>query len=55
MNKDGKNAISKEQMKECLEEINLNISDKQLDEAFESVDDNGTGYIEYQEFYKKFM
>ena len=50
MDKDGKNAITKEQMKECLEEININISDEQLDEVFESVDDNGTGYIEYQEF-----
>ena len=50
MDKDGKNAITKEQMKECLEEINIKISDKHLDQVFESVDDNGTGYIEYQEF-----
>ena len=34
----------------CLEEINLSISDQELQKVFESVDDNGSGYIEYQEF-----
>ena len=50
MDKDGKNAISKEHMKECLEEINITISDKNLDKIFECADDNGSGFIEYQEF-----
>ena len=50
MDKEGKNAITKEEMKECLEEININLNDKELQKIFDSVDDNGTGYIEYQEF-----
>ena len=50
MDKDGKNAITKSEMKECLEEINISISDKELQKVFDSVDDNGSGYIEYQEF-----
>ena len=50
MDKDGKNAITKEEMKKCLEEININISDEELQKVFETVDNNGTGYIEYQEF-----
>ncbi len=50
MDKDGKNAITKEEMKKCLEEINLSITDQELQKVFESVDDNGSGYIEYQEF-----
>ena len=50
MDKEGKNAITKEEMKKCLEEINLSISDQELQKVFESVDDNGSGYIEYQEF-----
>jgi serine/threonine protein kinase len=50
MDKDGKNAITKEAMKECLKEINISISDKELQNVFDSVDDNGSGYIEYQEF-----
>ena len=50
MDKDGKNAITKEQLKKSLKEININITDKKLDQVFESVDDNGSGYIEYQEF-----
>ena len=50
MDKDGKNAITKEQMKQCLKEINIKISDEELQSVFESVDDNGSGYIEYQEF-----
>ena len=50
MDKEGKNAITKEAMKECLKEINISISDKELQNVFDSVDDNGSGYIEYQEF-----
>ena len=49
MDKEGKNAITKEEMKKCLEEINLSISDQELEKVFERVDDNGSGYIEYQE------
>ena len=50
MDKDGKNAITKEEMKKCLEEINVKVSDDELQKIFDSVDENGTGYIEYQEF-----
>ena len=50
MDKDGKNAITKEQLKKCLKEINIHISNKKLDFVFECADDNGSGYIEYQEF-----
>ena len=50
MDKEGKNAITKEAMKQCLEEININITDENLDDIFNSVDENATGFIEYQEF-----
>ena len=50
MDKEGRNAITKEEMQKCLQEINLSISDQELQKVFESVDDNGSGYIEYQEF-----
>ena len=50
MDSDGKNAITKEALKKCLKEINIIISDEDLDKVFESVDDNGSGFIEYQEF-----
>ena len=50
MDKDGKNAITKEAMKKCLKEINISITDEELDRVFETVDNNGSGYIEYQEF-----
>ena len=50
MDKDGKNAITKEAMKECLDEINVKITDEELQIIFDNVDDNGSGYIEYQEF-----
>ena len=50
MDKEEKNAITKESMKQCLEEININISDENLDEIFNIVDENATGFIEYHEF-----
>ena len=50
MDKDGKNAITKEAMKDCLDEINIKITDEELQRVFDSVDDNGSGYIEYHEF-----
>jgi Ca2+-binding EF-hand superfamily protein len=50
MDKEGKNAIGKDRMKECLEEIDINVTDEELDKIFNTVDENGTGFIEYQEF-----
>ena len=50
MDKDGKNAVGKEDMKQTLEEIDIRITDQELDKIFETCDENGTGFIEYQEF-----
>jgi len=50
MDKEGKNAIGKDRMKECLEEIDIYVTDEELDKIFNTVDENGTGFIEYQEF-----
>ena len=50
MDFEGNNAITKEALKKCLKEINIFISDEDLDKVFESVDDNGSGFIEYHEF-----
>ena len=50
MDKDGKNAITKEAVKKCFKEINIKISNKKLQKIFDCADDNGTGFIEYQEF-----
>ena len=50
MDKEGKNAITKEAMKQTLEEIDIKLTDEELDKIFETVDENGTGLIEYQEF-----
>ena len=50
MDKEGKNSISKKELKQSLEEIDIKITDEELDKIFETVDENGTGFIEYQEF-----
>ena len=50
LDKDNKSIITKEAIKETLEEININISDEKLQEIFNSIDENGSGLIEYQEF-----
>jgi Ca2+-binding EF-hand superfamily protein len=50
MDKDGKNAVGKEDMRQALEEIDIKINEEELDKIFETVDENGTGLIEYQEF-----
>ena len=50
MDKEGKNSISKKDLKLTLEEIDIKISDEELNKIFETVDENGTGFIEYQEF-----
>ena len=50
MDKDGKNSIAKNDLKQTLEEIDIKISDEELNKIFETVDENGTGFIEYQEF-----
>ena len=50
MDKGGKNAITKKAIKKCLKEINIKISNKKLQKVFDCADDNGSGFIEYQEF-----
>ena len=50
MDKEGKNSISKKDLKLTLEEIYIKVSDEELNKIFETVDENGTGFIEYQEF-----
>ena len=50
MDKEGKNSVSKKDLKLTLEEIDIKISDEELNKIFETVDENGTGFIEYQEF-----
>jgi len=50
LDKENKSIITKDAIKECLEEINVNINDDELQKIFDSIDENGSGLIEYQEF-----
>ena len=50
LDKDGKGIISKETMKEGLEEIGININDEELKKIFNEIDEDGSEFIEYQEF-----
>ena len=50
LDKDGKGIISKETMKEGLVEIGIDISDEELKKIFDQVDEDGSEFIEYQEF-----
>ncbi len=50
MDKEGKGVITKESMKQSLEEINVSISDEEMQKIFDEIDEDGSGIIEYQEF-----
>ena len=50
LDKNGKGIISKETMKEGLEEIGININDEELKKIFNEIDEDGSEFIEYQEF-----
>ena len=50
IDKNGKNKLSKEDLNKCLKEINIVISEKSFNEIFVTVDANGSGFVEYQEF-----
>jgi serine/threonine protein kinase len=50
LDKENKGIITKDSIKQCLEEINVDISDEDLKQVFDSIDENGSGLIEYQEF-----
>ena len=50
IDKEGKNALSKENLKECLNEIGIDLPEEQLDVDFKILDANQSNAIEYQEF-----
>ena len=50
LDKNNKGIISIETMKTGLEEIGVNISDEELKKIFDEVDEDGSEFIEYQEF-----
>ena len=50
LDKENKSIITKEAMKQCLEEIDINITDEELQQIFDRIDEDGSGLIEYQEF-----
>ena len=50
MDKDNKSIITKEAVKQYLDEIDVDITDEDLKQIFDSIDGNGNGFIEYQEF-----
>ena len=50
LDKDGKGIITKEIMKKSLEEIGIDISDEELQKVFDDIDEDGSSFIEYQEF-----
>ena len=49
MDKDNKSIITKEAVKQCLDEIDVDITDEELKQIFDSIDENETGNIEYEE------
>ena len=50
IDKDGKNAFSKEDLERCFKEININLSDENLNDIMKYIDSNQNAQIEYQEF-----
>ena len=50
MDKEEKNSISKEDLKSCLNEINIYLSNEEFNNIFKLLDANQSDYIEYQEF-----
>ena len=45
-----KNALSKEALKNCLKEIDIDLPDEEFNNIFDQLDANKSGFIEYQEF-----
>ena len=52
LDKEGKGIISKDIMKKSLEENGIDISENDLNKIFEEIDENGSSFIEFQEFGK---
>ena len=50
LDKDGKGIITKDIMKKSFEEIGIDISDEDLQKVFDDIDEDGSSFIEYQEF-----
>ena len=50
LDKDGKGIITKDIMKKSLEEIGVDITDEDLQKVFDDIDEDGSSFIEYQEF-----
>jgi calcium-dependent protein kinase len=50
IDKEDKNALSKDALKKCLHEINIDLQDEEFNKIFKLLDANRTEYIEYQEF-----
>ena len=50
MDKEEKNSINKEDLKSCLNEINIYLSNEEFNNIFKLLDANQSDYIEYQEF-----
>ena len=50
LDKNNKGIITKEAIKQCLVEIDVYINDEELNNIFDSIDEDGSGNIEYQEF-----
>jgi hypothetical protein len=53
IDRDNKSIITKEAVKQCLDEIDVDITNEKLKQMFDSIDENGSGLIEYQEFISK--
>ena len=50
LDKDNEGKITKDAIKSCLEEIDVEIKEEELNKIFDKIDENGSGLIEYQEF-----
>ena len=50
IDKEDKNALSKDALKKCLKEINIDLPEEEFNRIFRLLDANRSDYIEYQEF-----
>jgi Ca2+-binding EF-hand superfamily protein len=50
IDKEDKNALSKENLKKCFKEINIVLTDIEFNDIFKILDSNQSNNIEYQEF-----
>ena len=50
IDKDG--VISRKDMKDALSKLGRNLSDKDIDDIFKDADEDGDGFVDYDEFVK---